>query len=526
MPKPTKGPRLGGSPAHQKAMLANLATSLFRHSRITTTQTKAKRLRPFAERLITKARRGDLHARRQVHSVIRDKEIVHLLFAEIGPHFAERPGGYTRITKLGPRKGDNAPMAVIELLAEGTPTKTEPAAKKTSAKKAAAKSAESAADEQESAEAEPGDDRGWRHWGWRHWGWRCRGFCGRGWRCRQERRQGRHVLTADRPPAPEPVDLSDKEGSGLSCVEPAGARPMGDRDAVTVRLRLDLAYDGTDFAGWARQSGQRTIQGVLEQALAVVLRLDQEPATTCAGRTDAGVHARGQVCHVDVPADAYAAVPGRSTRTPAQALLARLMGALPPQVRVRSVATAPDGFDARFSAIWRRYAYRICDDPAAADPIRRHEVLHHGRYLDLEAMNAAAERLLGEHDFAAFCRRREGATTVRRLRELAWRRDDTGLAVGTVIADAFCHSMVRSLVGALIPVGEGQRPVTWPAAVLAGGVRDSAVNVVRARGLTLEEIGYPAADEMATRAQAARQPRAVGTQPRTSRPRSVGGTDG
>ncbi len=156
MPKPTKGPRLGGSPAHQKAMLANLATSLFRHSRITTTQTKAKRLRPFAERLITKARRGDLHARRQVHSVIRDQEIVHLLFAEIGPHFAERPGGYTRITKLGPRKGDNAPMAVIELLAEGTPTKTEPAAKKTPAKKAAAKkSAESAADEQESAEAEP-----------------------------------------------------------------------------------------------------------------------------------------------------------------------------------------------------------------------------------------------------------------------------------------------------------------------------------------------------------------------------------
>jgi large subunit ribosomal protein L17 len=155
MPKPTKGRRLGGSPAHQKLMLANLATSLFRHSRITTTETKAKRLRPFAERLITKARKGDLHARRQVHSVIRDKEVVHTLFAEIGPHFAERPGGYTRITKIGPRKGDNAPMAVIELLAEGTPTKAEPAAKKAPAKKAAAKKA--AATEPESADAEPAE---------------------------------------------------------------------------------------------------------------------------------------------------------------------------------------------------------------------------------------------------------------------------------------------------------------------------------------------------------------------------------
>ncbi|MGH3656740.1 MAG: 50S ribosomal protein L17 [Micromonosporaceae bacterium] len=116
MPKPSKGPRLGSGPAHERLMLANLATSLFRHARITTTETKARRLRPFAEKLITKARRGDLHARRQVHSVIRDKEIVHNLFAEIGPYFAERPGGYTRITKIGPRKGDNAPMAVIELV--------------------------------------------------------------------------------------------------------------------------------------------------------------------------------------------------------------------------------------------------------------------------------------------------------------------------------------------------------------------------------------------------------------------------
>jgi large subunit ribosomal protein L17 len=116
MPTPTKGPRLGGSPSHERLMLANLATSLFEHGRITTTEAKAKRLRPLAERLVTFAKRGDLHARRRVMTTIRDKDVVHTLFAEIGPRFAGRPGGYTRITKVGPRKGDNAPMAVIELV--------------------------------------------------------------------------------------------------------------------------------------------------------------------------------------------------------------------------------------------------------------------------------------------------------------------------------------------------------------------------------------------------------------------------
>src|SRR3954467_7234142 len=118
MPTPTKGPRLGGGPAHERLMLANLATSLFEHGRITTTEAKAKRLRPYAEKLVSFAKRGDLHSRRQVMTVIRDKDVVHTLFAEIGPRFANRPGGYTRITKIGPRKGDNAPMAVIELVTE------------------------------------------------------------------------------------------------------------------------------------------------------------------------------------------------------------------------------------------------------------------------------------------------------------------------------------------------------------------------------------------------------------------------
>jgi large subunit ribosomal protein L17 len=120
MPTPTKGPRLGGSPQHQRLLLSNLATALFEHGRITTTQAKAKALRPVAERLITFAKKGDLHARRQVLTVVRDKTVVHTLFAEIGPRFAERPGGYTRITKIGPRKGDNAPMAVIELVESRT----------------------------------------------------------------------------------------------------------------------------------------------------------------------------------------------------------------------------------------------------------------------------------------------------------------------------------------------------------------------------------------------------------------------
>src|SRR5256886_10207014 len=136
MPTPTKGHRLGGSPAHERHILANLATALFEHRRITTTEAKARRLRPVAERLITFAKRGDLHSRRKVLTMVTDKGVVHSLFAEIGPSFAERPGGYTRITKIGPRKGDNAPMAVIELVTEAYEPKSAKPAKKTAAKKA------------------------------------------------------------------------------------------------------------------------------------------------------------------------------------------------------------------------------------------------------------------------------------------------------------------------------------------------------------------------------------------------------
>jgi tRNA pseudouridine38-40 synthase len=269
-----------------------------------------------------------------------------------------------------------------------------------------------------------------------------------------------------------------------------------ERESRTVRIRIDLSYDGSAFSGWAAQPGRRTVEDEVAAALGRVLRLPVPPKLTVAGRTDAGVHARGQVVHVDVPEAAWTAGTGR--------VVARLAGVLPADVRVRAAAPAPAGFDARFSALWRRYAYRVCDDESAADPLRRHETLWYFRRLDLPAMNEAARYLLGEHDFAAFCRRREGATTVRALRVLDWRRDADGLAVATVVADAFCHNMVRALVGALLAVGEGRQPPGWPAAVLAAAVRDPAVRVVASHGLCLEEVGYPPPPELAARAAATR----------------------
>ena len=276
-----------------------------------------------------------------------------------------------------------------------------------------------------------------------------------------------------------------------------------------MRLRLDLAYDGTDFHGWASQPGLRTVQGLLEAALAQVLRVP-EVAVTCAGRTDTGVHARGQVLHLDVDAEVLAASAGRSTDPPTTALLRRLNGVLPLDVRVRALVEAPAGFDARFSPLWRRYAYRVADDPALVDPLVRTAVLAWPRPLDLAAMNEAAAALLGEHDFAAFCKRREGATTIRALHELRWDRDAAGLAVATVRADAFCHHMVRGLVGAMLAVGDGRREPPWVGEVLSRGVRDGGVTVVQAHGLTLEEVRYPADDELAARAEATRVVRVRG----------------
>jgi tRNA pseudouridine38-40 synthase len=279
----------------------------------------------------------------------------------------------------------------------------------------------------------------------------------------------------------------------------AAETDLAGEPAAPVRIRIDLSYDGTGFSGWAAQPGRRTVEGVLAETLGHVLRLPAAPRLTVAGRTDTGVHARGQVAHADLQDAVWAAHADAARR--------RLARALPPDIRVRAIGPAPDGFDARFSALWRRYSYRVCDDPAAADPLRRHETLWHPRGLDLAAMNAAAGTLTGEHDFAAFCRRREGATTVRALRRLDWQRDDDGVAVACVVADAFCHNMVRALVGALLAVGEGSRPPSWPSAVLAAAVRDPAVRVVPPHGLCLEEVRYPAAGQLAARATLTRRVR-------------------
>ena len=276
-----------------------------------------------------------------------------------------------------------------------------------------------------------------------------------------------------------------------------------------VRVRLDLGYDGTDFSGWAAQPGRRTVEETLSDGLGTVLRLPQPPKLTVAGRTDAGVHANGQVAHADVPLEAWEQLPGRSDRPPSKALLTRLAGVLPGDIRVRDAAIAPEGFDARFSAIHRRYAYRVSDHPAGAPPLRRRDVLSHRRPLDAEAMSAAATRLVGLNDFAAFCKHREGATTIRTLLTYTWHREESGLLEATVLADAFCHSMVRALVGAVLPVGEGRRPVEWPAEILTGRRRDPQVAVVPPHGLVLEEVGYPADEELARRATESRAVRTL-----------------
>ncbi|MGW0547091.1 tRNA pseudouridine(38-40) synthase TruA [Streptomyces altiplanensis] len=268
-----------------------------------------------------------------------------------------------------------------------------------------------------------------------------------------------------------------------------------------VRVRLDLSYDGKDFSGWAKQSERRTVQGEIENALRTVTRSSGTYDLTVAGRTDSGVHARGQVAHVDLPEDVWAEHRDK--------LLRRLAGRLPHDVRVWKVAEAPAGFNARFAAVWRRYAYRVTDNPGGVDPLLRGHVLWHDWPLDVDAMNRAAGKLVGEHDFAAYCKRREGATTIRTLQQLSWERGADGVITATVRADAFCHNMVRSLVGAMLFVGDGHRDADWPGKVLAAGVRDSSVHVVRPHGLTLEEVGYPADELLAARARQARNMRSL-----------------
>ncbi|WP_420878877.1 tRNA pseudouridine(38-40) synthase TruA [Rhodococcus sp. (in: high G+C Gram-positive bacteria)] len=283
------------------------------------------------------------------------------------------------------------------------------------------------------------------------------------------------------------------------------AAPSG--DGGFVRLRLDISYDGTDFSGWARQPGRRTVCGEIEEKLSAIVRTPV--LLTVAGRTDAGVHASGQVAHVDVPADMIPEEPSRLVR--------RLARFLPRDVRVKDVSFAPEHFDARFSAIRRHYEYRLTTAPYGAEPLRARDTVAWPKDVDVDAMREASSRLLGLHDFAAFCKRREGATTVRELQRFDWAVSD-GRSAGPapesghgltafVSADAFCWSMVRSLVGAALAVGEGRRTVEWMAGLLAERERASAVAVAPAHGLSLVRVDYPADEDLAARNEATREMR-------------------
>ncbi len=283
-----------------------------------------------------------------------------------------------------------------------------------------------------------------------------------------------------------------------------------------MRIRLDLAYDGTGFSGWARQVGLRTVQGEVEAGLDRILRLDEPARLTVAGRTDAGVHARAQVAHLDLPAAAWEAVPGRSASEPGAALARRLNAVISDDVVIRSVAPAPAGFDARFSALRRRYAYTVVPAGAVRDPLQRHRELWFDRPLDPGRLEAAAAALVGERDFAAFCKRREGATTIRTLQAFTWHAAGDRL-VADVRADAFCHSMVRSLVGACLAVGSGRRDLAWLEEVAASPARSSQIQVAPAHGLELVEVTYPPEAELAVRARTTRAVRTL-PPPRPERP--------
>nr|WP_245847404.1 tRNA pseudouridine(38-40) synthase TruA [Mycobacterium szulgai] len=260
-----------------------------------------------------------------------------------------------------------------------------------------------------------------------------------------------------------------------------------------------MAYDGTDFAGWAAQAGQRTVAGVLDEALTTVFRAPVR--LRAAGRTDAGVHATGQVAHADVPVESLPNAYSRTLRAGDPEfvpLLRRLGRFLPSDVRVIDITRAPSGFDARFSALRRHYTYRLSTAPYGVQPQLARYITAWPRALDLSAMNAASQDLLGLHDFAAFCRHRDGATTIRELQRLDW-TGDGDLITAHVSADAFCWSMVRSLVGALLAVGEHRRTAAWCRELLSAPARSSDFAAAPARGLTMIGVDYPPDDQLAAR---------------------------
>lgn len=320
--------------------------------------------------------------------------------------------------------------------------------------------------------------------------------------------------------------------------EAPGEHPLGAAVPATaplVRVRLDLAYDGGPFSGWARQPGLTTVQGCLEDALQLVLR--HPVRLTVAGRTDAGVHAQHQVVHLDLPLEEWERLPGRrgagergAPDDPGAALVRKVNGVLtrvlsgvaPAQrpgarpaglgaILVRSAAAVDPSFDARFSALSRSYVYRIADGPRHQSPLTRGFTAWTPGELDPERLSAAGRLLLGLHDFLSFCKPRPHATTVRELRSVEFRRAESGLIEARLQADAFCHHMVRAIVGACLAVGEGRRDEAWLRGRLERPARDSEIRLAPPEGLCLEHIAYP--QEAAGWADQAERARARRTAP-------------
>ena len=305
-----------------------------------------------------------------------------------------------------------------------------------------------------------------------------------------------------------------------------------------VRLRLDLAYDGGAFYGWARQPTLRTVQGELEQALHTILRVpaddpDEPLRLTVAGRTDTGVHALHQVCHLDVGEATLDRCVGHMGVPAPEALFRRLSRMVPDDIAIHAVSVAPEGFDARFSALERTYVYRICDDARPVDPRMRGFVLALDDRLDLDAMNAAAAMTIGLHDFGSFATPNPGGTTIREVKRAHWSRipvsplvsgasggagtaggytvpaAESGLVCFTIVADAFARNMVRSLVNACVKVGQGRKDLNWFAEKMATPLREGSTGPIVPQGLTLEHVAYPAADQLAARAEAIRAKRTL-----------------
>lgn len=316
--------------------------------------------------------------------------------------------------------------------------------------------------------------------------------------------------------APFPVPESN---TSQPCPSPGTERPGLDQsEPRPVRVRVDLGYDGGPFDGWARQPGRETVQGSIEAALSMLVR--RQVRTVVAGRTDAGVHARGQVLHFDVTDQEWSHLRGNRGEDAAEVIMRRAAGVLsrvlgserrqrglpeaPGAIVITDVRRAVEGFDARFSAVARRYTYRIQDGSSAHDPLSRNSTWWLRESLDVDAMNAAVQPLPGLHDFLSFCRPRAGATTVRDIRAVHVERVAPGAIELHIEADAFCHNMVRSIVGAAVRVGKGERPVEWVGQRLEERARSSDMLLAPPQGLVLEQVMYPEDSELAARAEQTR----------------------